>query len=87
MSSQLMRLRQQVSALSGDAETMAGVLGTLKTRFGTTAAQVQGSIGGSARQTDRSIVSALRAAEKELDAAIAALHHASTEAQRFAGSL
>jgi hypothetical protein len=87
MASQLMALRQQVSALSGDAESMAGALAMLKSRFGSTAAQVLGAIGGSSQQTDRTIVAALQAAEKELDTAIAALQYAAGEGKRYAGSL
>ena len=87
MNSQLMQVKQQVHALSGDAESMAGALGGLKTRFGTTADRVQSSIGGSARQADRTMIASLRAAEKQLESAIAALRAASQEGKKFASSL
>ncbi len=87
MSSQLMQVRQQVTALAGDAESMAGVLAGLRQRFSQAAGQVQVTIGGSARQADRTIVASFHAAEKELEEAIAALRQASAEGKKFAASL
>jgi ABC-type transporter Mla subunit MlaD len=86
-SSQLVQLRQQISALSDNADKMAGALGMMRQRFTTTVSQVQSTIGGSARQTDRTIVAALQNAEKKLEEAAAALHQASSEGKKFASTL
>lgn len=85
--SKIVQLRQQVTALSDNSTKMAQQLAQLKQRFAQTASAVQGQIGGSARQTDRTIVAALQAAEKKLDEASAALQHASSEGRKFASTL
>jgi hypothetical protein len=86
-SSQLVQLRQQVTVLSGNADKMAGALSRMRQRFTVTVSQVQGAIGGSAGQHDRTMISALQAAEKKLEEAAAALHLASAEGKKFASRL
>lgn len=85
--SQIVQLRQRINQLSDSSSKMATQLAVLKRSYEQTASAMQGQIGGSARQADRTIVAALQAAQKKLDEAAAALQHASMEGKKFASTL
>lgn len=82
--SQLGTVKQQLTSITADAKSIAA--GT-KSKFSQAVNQVQATIGGTASGTDRDLIQALQAAEKQLDAAVAALLQASQSASKFAASL
>jgi hypothetical protein len=85
--SQLSGVKQQLTAIASDAKSTAGGLTGFKTKFSQAVNQVQATIGGSAQGVDKDMIQTLQAAEKQLDAAIAALQQASHAASKFAASL
>ena len=87
MESTLLRLKGQVGTLATNSKNMAEALERLKISCGNTANEIQQSIAGTSRQSDRAIIDTLHAAEKELTEAAAALQRAAHEAHTFATSL
>ncbi|WP_040796457.1 hypothetical protein [Nocardia higoensis] len=85
--SQLTQVKQQLTSIGSDAKTTAAGLQGFRSKFAQAVAQVQATIGGSAAGVDKDMIQTLQAAEKQVDAAIAALQHASQAASRFASSL
>ncbi len=59
----------------------------LGSKFSQAVNQVQATIGGTAQGVDKEMIQTLQAAEKQVDAAIAALQQASQAATKFASSL
>lgn len=85
--SQLGTVKQQLTSISADAKSTAAGLTGFKSKFSQAVNQVQATIGGTASGTDRDLIQALQAAEKQLDAVVAALQQASQSASKFAASL
>jgi hypothetical protein len=85
--SQLGSVKQQLTSISTDAKSTATGLTGFKSKFSQAVTQVQSTIGGTAQGVDREMIQTLQAAEKQLDAAIAALQQASQSASRFAAAL
>lgn len=85
--SQLTQVKQQLSSISNDAKTTASGLAGFKSKFSQAVNQVDATIGGTAQGVDKDMIQTLQAAEKQVDAAIAALQQASQAASRFAASL
>lgn len=85
--SQLAAVKQQLTSIGNDAKTTAAGLSGFKSKFSQAVAQVQATIGGTATGTDRDMIQTLQAAEKQVDAAIAALQQASQAANSFAAQL
>ncbi|MCP3877301.1 MAG: hypothetical protein GY701_02740 [Sulfitobacter sp.] len=85
--SQLQQLKSQLNGIASDAKTTAGGLSGFKSKFSSAVGQVQSTIGGSAQRTDQQIIQTLRAAEKQVEAAVAALQQAASAAQGYASSL
>lgn len=85
--SQLSGVKQQLTSIASDAKSTAGGLTGFKAKFSQAVNQVQATIGGSAQGVDKDMIQTLQAAEKQLDAAIAALQQASQAASKFAASL
>ena len=85
--SQLSQLKQQINSIGEDAKSTAQGLSTFKSKFSRSVGQVSATIGGSAQQVDRKMIQTLQAAEKQVDAAIAALQQASSAARSYSASL
>lgn len=85
--SQLGALKQQISSIGNDAKTTAQGLQGFKGKFSQAVGQVQATVGGSAQQVDQQMISTLQAAEKQVDAAIAALQQAAQAANKYSSSL
>ncbi|UVJ38044.1 hypothetical protein [Arthrobacter sp. CJ23] len=85
--SQLANVKQQLASIGNDAKTTAAGLAGFKSKFSRAIAQVQAAVGGSAQGVDREMVQTFRAAEKQVDAAIAALQQAERAVTKFASSL
>lgn len=85
--SQLSQLKQQINSIGNDAKSTAQGLSGFKSKFSQAVGQVSATIGGSAQQVDRRMIQTLQAAEKQVDAAIAALQQAASAANSYAGSL
>ncbi len=85
--SQLSQLKQQINSIGNDAKTTAQGLSGFKSKFSQSVSQVSATIGGSAQQVDQKMIQTLQAAEKQVDAAIAALQQAASAASSYASSL
>ncbi|MCB0907794.1 MAG: hypothetical protein AB7L91_11480 [Dehalococcoidia bacterium] len=85
--SQLAQLKQQINSIGNDAKTTAQGLSGFKSKFSQSVGQVSATIGGSAQQVDQKMIQTLQAAEKQVDAAIAALQQAAAAASSYAASL
>jgi len=85
--SQLSQVKQQLSAIGSDAKTTAAGLQGFKSKFSQAINQIQATIGGSAQGVDKDMIQTLQAAEKQVDAAVAALQQASQAAAKLATSL
>jgi len=85
--SQLAQLKQQINSIGNDAKTTAQGLSGFKSKFSQAVGQVSATIGGSAQQVDQKMIQTLQAAEKQVDAAIAALQQAAAAAGSYAASL
>jgi len=85
--SQLSQLKQQINSIGNDAKTTAQGLSGFKSKFSQSVGQVSATIGGSAQQVDQKMIQTLQAAEKQVDAAIAALQQAAAAANSYAASL
>lgn len=85
--SQLAQLKQQINSIGNDAKTTAQGLNGFKSKFSQSVGQVSATIGGSAQQVDQKMIQTLQAAEKQVDAAIAALQQAASAASSYAASL
>jgi len=85
--SEIQRLKQELNAIAAEAKKTAGGLSSLKPKLSNSAQQVQRTIGGTAKRTDQQMIQTLQAAEKQVEAAIAALQKAATTAQQFSSSL
>lgn len=85
--SQLGQLKGQINAISQDAKNTAGGLASFKSKFSQAVGQVNATIGGSAQQVDKNMIATLQAAEKQVDAAVQALHAAASAANQYAASL
>ena len=85
--SQLSQLKQQIASIGNDAKTTAQGLQGFKGKFSQAVSQVQATIGGSAQSVDQQMVTTLQAAERQVDAAIAALQQAAQAANKYAASL
>ena len=85
--SKLNELRGSLNAIATDARSVAGNLSGFRGKFGRAVAEVEAAIGGSARRTDREIIEALQAADKQVQAAVAALGEAARRAQNYGDSL
>ena len=85
--SQLAQLKQQINSIGNDAKTTAQGLSGFQSKFSQSVGQVSATIGGSAQQVDQKMIQTLQAAEKQVDAAIAALQQAAAAASSYAASL
>ncbi|MFC4245349.1 hypothetical protein ACFOYW_18425 [Gryllotalpicola reticulitermitis] len=85
--SQLSTVKQQLTSIGNDAKTTSSGLAGFKSKFSQAVSQVEATIGGTAQGVDKEMIQTLQAAEKQVDAAIAALQQASQAATRFAASL
>ena len=85
--SQLGQLKGQINQLANESKKTAGSLAAYKSKFSTQVSQVTATIGGSAQRVDQDMIQTLQTAEKQLDAAVAALQQAATAANRYASSL
>lgn len=85
--SQLTQLKQQIASIGNDAKTTSQGLAGFKSKFSQSVSQVSSTIGGSAQQVDQKMIQTLQAAEKQVDAAIAALQQAAQAANSYAASL
>jgi ABC-type transporter Mla subunit MlaD len=85
--SQLSQLKQQINSIGNDAKSTAQGLSGFKSKFSQSVGQVSATIGGSAQQVDQKMIQTLQAAEKQVDAAIAALQQAASAASSYASSL
>jgi hypothetical protein len=85
--SQLAQLKQQINTIGNDAKTTAQGLSGFKSKFSQSVGQVSATIGGSAQQVDQKMIQTLQAAEKQVDAAIAALQQAAAAANSYSASL
>ena len=85
--SQLSQLKQQIDSIGNDAKSTAQGLSGFKSKFSQAVGQVSATIGGSAQQVDRRMIQTLQSAEKQVDAAIAALQQAASAASSYATSL
>lgn len=85
--SQLGSLKAQIEVVAADSGRMAGQLNAFRSQFHSSVTQVQGLIGGSSQGTDRALIDAIAAAQRQVDAAAAALMHASTTARSYSASL
>ena len=85
--SQLESLKGQVISIASDAKATANGLSSFKSKFSAAVGAVTSTVGGSAQRLDKSLVEALQAAEKQVDAAVAALQTAAQQAETFARSL
>jgi hypothetical protein len=85
--SQLQQLKQQINAIGNDAKSTSQGLGGFKSKFSTAVSQVAATIGGSSQRVDQNMINTLQAAEKQVDAAIQALHAAASAATSYAASL
>lgn len=85
--SQLGNVKQQLTTIGSDASTTANGLAGFKSKFSQAVGQVNATIGGTAQGVDKDLINTLQAAEKQVDAAIAALQQASKSARDFAASL
>ncbi|MGY1846791.1 hypothetical protein [Blastococcus sp. SYSU DS1021] len=85
--SQLGQLKQQINSIGNDAKTTAQGLGGFKSKFSQSVSQVSATIGGSSQRVDQQMIQTLQAAEKQVDAAIAALQQAAQSANSYASSL
>ena len=85
--SQPSAVKQQLATIGNDAKTTAAGLAGFKSKFSQAVNQVQATIGGTAQGVDKDMIQTLQAAEKQVDAAIAALQQASQAASKFASSL
>lgn len=80
-------VKQQLASIAVDAESTEGGLTGFKVKFSQSLNHVQTTIGGSTQGVDKEMIQTLQAAERQLDAAIAALQRASQSPHRFAASL
>jgi hypothetical protein len=85
--SQLSQLKQEINSIGNDAKATAQGLTGFKGKFSQSVGQVSATIGGSAQQVDQKMIQTLQAAEKQVDAAIAALQQAASAANSYAASL
>lgn len=85
--SQLSGVKQQLTSIASDAKSTAAGLTGFRSKFSQAVNQVDATIGGTAQGVDKDMIQTLQAAEKQLDAAIAALQQASQAASKFAASL
>jgi ABC-type transporter Mla subunit MlaD len=85
--SELSQLKQQINSIGNDAKSTAQGLSGFKSKFSQSVGQVSATIGGSAQQVDQKMIQTLQAAEKQVDAAIAALQQAASAASSYASSL
>lgn len=85
--SDLQRLKQQLASIGSDAKSTANGLTGFKSKFSTAVSQVSATVGGSAQHVDQQMIQTLQAAEKQVDAAVAALQQAAQAANRYASSL
>ncbi len=82
--SELARIRAQVVGIANDTKTTAAGMSAFKSKFSTAVGQVQATIGGTATGADKQMIATLQAAEKQLEACVAALQQASQAASGWA---
>ncbi len=82
--SQLGQVKAQVLQIAGDAKSTAGGLSAFKSKFSQAVGQVNATIGGTATGIDKQMIATLQAAEKQLEAAVAALQQAAQAAGDWA---
>ncbi len=85
--SQLSNVKAQIDALAQQATTLAGQLNASRSQFSQSVSQVQATIGGSAQGKDRQLVESITAAQRQVDAAAAALQQAAQAARSYGSSL
>ncbi len=84
--SQLGQVKSQVMQIANDAKSTAGGLSAFKSKFSQAVGQVNATIGGTATGVDKQMIATLQAAEKQLEAAVAALQQAAQAASSWAAS-
>lgn len=72
--------------IANDAKSTAGGLSAFKSKFSQAVGQVNATIGGTATGVDKQMIATLQAAEKQLEAAVAALQQAAQAASSWAAS-
>lgn len=82
--SQLGQVKSQVMQIANDAKSTAGGLSAFKSKFSQAVGQVNATIGGTATGVDKQMIATLQAAEKQLEAAVAALQQAAQAASSWA---
>jgi uncharacterized protein YjbJ (UPF0337 family) len=85
--SDVQRLKSQLEQIGSEAKTTAGNLSSFKQKFSQASGEVQSAIGGTATGTDKQILETLQAAQKQVDAAVAALEGAASAASSYARSI
>ena len=88
MTSDLMRLKSEMTSVARDASSMANALGGLKRRLETSAAAAKRTVGGTAQQQRYAqMVSAYEAAAQACEAAASALTQAGRAGTEIGQSL
>ena len=82
--SQLSNLKQQINQVAEDARNTAQGLAAFSSKFSQAIAQIQALIGGTAKGTDKHLISTLQTADKEVKTAVQALQSASKSAKDWA---
>jgi hypothetical protein len=85
--STLSQLKGTIDQIATSTKSTASGLGQFKSKFTQQVSQVEAAIGGSAQGADKQFVSALQGAQKQVDAAVAALEQAARAAQTYGRSL
>ena len=80
-------LKTHIDWFTQQARSTADELQTYQLRFSEAASQVQEMIGGSAQSADKNVLTAIDEAKSKLDAAVAALQEAASQAGRYGDSL
>lgn len=85
--SELQKLKGTIESIASSAKRTGSNLGQFKSTFSAQVSQVQAAIGGSSQRKDQEVVQSLNAAQKQVDAAVAALDQAAKIASAYGKSL
>jgi len=85
--STLSTLKSTIDQIAASTKSTAGSLEQFKSKFSQQVSQVQAAIGGSAQGADKKFVASLQGAQKQVDAAVAALQGAAKAAEAYGRSL
>jgi len=85
--SKLTELKGTIDQIATTTRSTASSLTQFKTKFSQQVSQVQSVIGGSSQGADKKFIASLQGAQKQVDAAVAALEGAAKAAQAYGRSL